>query len=238
MVLPVSRFRGHGPLTVKGKDSFDINGKQSDSVVFKVAAKGKTTVKIVAHDTVDTTAKDKTLTINFVVNGPVTKAAGAPITIADAAGKTKNADITFAGAIAGDTYYLVSGNKDIFTVADSKGGNTTQAEKVAGKLDDDGSDEIVLKKVANGDNYLYVYANKATADKDAKDATDNKTANTYAGALAKIPVTVADSSLTVSAKDFDVDELGVLSLTAKDTTNDTLTFLSSCRWRDRCNRPV
>ena len=200
-------------------DSFTVANTKNAIVAFQAKANGKTTATIKAEplgaDGKPETANTHTLTLNFVVNGPVSSAKfeDSAINVLGTAGTaTADAVIDFTGALKNDTYYLVSGNTSIFTVAD-KTDNTA-----AGKLDDDAKDTVKLTSVANGDTYLYVYADKAAADADA----DHK------APLAKVPVHVAGYSLTATASGFTtVDKLGTLDLTTAGATDPvTLKFLN------------
>ncbi|MBQ1916104.1 MAG: hypothetical protein II177_01320 [Lachnospiraceae bacterium] len=198
-------------------DSFTVADGKRAVVAFQAKANGKTTAKIKA-ETLDTYGKKvtatATLTLNFVVNGPVSSAKfeDSAINVLGAAGTaTTDADIDFTGALKGDTYYLVSGNSAIFTVADKTDGTT-----VNGKLSADAKDTVKLTSVADGDTYLYVYADQTSADAD----TD------HTKALAKVPVHVAGYSLTATASNFTtVDKLGTLNITtAGASDNVTLKF--------------
>ncbi len=199
-------------------DSFTVASSKKAIVAFQAKANGKTTAKIKA-ETLDadntTVTATATLTLNFVVNGPVSSAKfeESAVNVLGAANTTKDADIDFTGALKDDTYYLVSGNENIFTVKDKTGNDEN------GKLDANAKDTVELTSVADGDTYLYVYADKASADADATDRTK---------ALAKVPVHVAGYSLTATASGFTtVDKLGTLDITTVNPTDSvTLKFLN------------
>ena len=213
----VTRF-GDGETDAKGKNSVKLPGNTSAKttlVAFKASSRGTAKVTIVNDMGTTATTDDKTLTINFTVNGPVSSAKfeDSAINVLGAAGATQDAVIDFTGALKDDTYYLVSGNAGIFTVADKADGSG-----VSGELSADAKDTVTLTSVADGDTYLYVYADQTSADAD----TD------HTKALAKVPVHVAGYSLTATASGFTtVDKLGTLNITTAAASDSvTLKFLN------------
>ena len=170
----VTRF-GDGETDAKGKNSVKLPGDgtaKTTVVAFKASSRGTAKVTIV-NDMGDTdTTNDKTLTINFTVNGPVSSAKFKDSAINVFKGDTKDAEIDFTGALKDDTYYLVSGNSAIFTVADRADGDTSTAAAAKGKLSADAKDTVTLTSVVSEDPYLYVYAVQTSAAGD----TDRTTA--------------------------------------------------------------
>jgi len=214
----VTRF-GDGETDAKGKNSVKLLGAGTANttvVAFKASSVGTAKVTIVNDMGTSATTDDKTLTINFTVNGPVSS--DSKVSFTDAANKAatsinlKTSETTAAvkakvkvtgkGINDGDSVYYKIKNSAV--VQNASGGDSDTLTLTNGSAD------LSLKATATqSGSYtdLDVYASEeASAVKDAKP-------------LATLHITVEDTQFKVTTKPLARGKEGAFTYVTGDNTN-------------------
>jgi hypothetical protein len=192
------------------RDSFTVADSKSQIVAFQAKAAGKTTATIKA-ETLDANKKvtaTKTLTLNFVVNGPVSSKPTFMVdgetvsSISTYVGKAVNLDVLFDNdkELAGNTFYVKADATGVSNVAPAP--QTLAATTVNGKAYQEAT--VTVPATAAGETTVYIF-------KTAADAADTK------NAIASIPVTVKTMAFGVSATNLISGQVGKFTYTS--TTN-------------------
>ena len=193
-------------------DSFTVADTKNEIVAFQAKAAGKTTAKIKA-ETLDADKKvtdTKTLTLNFVVNGPVSSKPTFMVdgetvsSISTYVGKAVNLDVLFDDdkELADNTFYVAADTTGVTGVtADTK---TLAGKKVNNKDYQNATVSFTPSKA--GETTVYIF-------KTAADAADPK------NAIASIPVTVKTMAFGVSATNLISGQVGTFTYTS--TTTDS-----------------